>query len=362
MKILIILLLFFSCLNVSARTITTPFLKVGEVDAAYKANANEKIEVITYYNQEKINKDYKYLEKPNNEYSIKSDEITYGPYSAYQEKRLYDKSLEEQSKTIYYYQALKKIDYLNIKNIKNLLITNITLKYKDNVIYEGNDYKIKLSKKYSPEYLNLEVTCFLNQGDMKGEFTVENSDYINEKVEITDKGFNNINIKLINHLTKTIYDNKVLKTENIENKFYINIIDKKVLYRYRRKYYKFYKNENIIDTKINDGYKVIDAINKYYLYRKESIELFDNIVLSNYLDLSKIIKSSTIPLNKLEFNYSNNCSTTVLTIKYQDFIVETNVTFTCQDYEKSKVTKGKTKSLKREIFSILFKVLFLQKL
>ena len=43
MKILITLLLFFSCLNVSARTITTPYLKVGEVDATYIANANEKI-------------------------------------------------------------------------------------------------------------------------------------------------------------------------------------------------------------------------------------------------------------------------------------------------------------------------------
>lgn len=219
MKILIILLLFFSCLNASAKTIITPYLKVGEVDAAYKANVNEKIEVITYYNQEKINKDYKYLEKPNNEYSIKSDEITYGPYSAYQEKRLYDKNLEEQSKTIYYYQDLKKIDYLNIKDIKNLLIINITLKYKDNIIYEGNEYKIKLSKKYSPEYLNLEVTCFLNQSDMKGEFTLENSDYINEKIEVTDKGFNNVNIKLINHLTKTIYDNKVLKPKILKINF-----------------------------------------------------------------------------------------------------------------------------------------------
>ena len=242
------------------------------------------------------------------------------------------------------------------------MITNITLKYKDNIIYEGNSHKIKLSKKYSPEYLTLEVTCFLNQGDIKGEFTLENSDYINEKVVITDKGFNHINIKLINHLTKTIYDSKILKTENLENKFYINIIDKKILYRYRKKYYKFYKNENIIDTKINNGYKAINDINKYYLYRKESIELFDNIVLSNYLDVSKVIKSSTIPLNKLKFNYSNNCSTTVLTIKYQDFEIKTNVTFTCHGYEKSKVTKGKTKSLKREIFSILFKIIFLQKL
>ncbi len=362
MKILIILLLFFSCLNASAKTIITPYLKVGEVDAAYKANINEKIEVITYYNQEKINKDYKYLEKPSGEYSIKSDEITYGTYSNFQEKRLYDKSLEEQAKTIYYYQDLKKIDYLNIKDIKNLLITNITLKYKDNIIYEGNDHKIKLSKKYSPEYLTLEVTCFLNQGDIKGEFKVENNDYIKEKIEVTNKGFNNINIKLINHLAKTVYDSKILKTENLENKFYINVIDKKILYRYRKKYYKFYKDENIIDTKVNDDCKVINSTNKYYLYRKEKIELFDDIVLSNYLDLSEVIKSSTIPLNKLEFNYSNNCSTTVLTIKYQDFEIKTNITFNCNNYKKSKVTKGKTKSLKREIFSILFKIFFLQKL
>ena len=86
------------------------------------------------------------------------------------------------------------------------------------------------------------------------------------------------------------------------------------------------------------------------------------IFLNNYLDLDKVIKTSTIPLSKLEFNYNNNCEKAVLSIKYKDFKVDVDVVFNCEDYPKSKVRVGKTKSFKREIFSILFKTLFLRKL
>ena len=95
---------------------------------------------------------------------------------------------------------------------------------------------------------------------------------------------------------------------------------------------------------------------------KEIIEVYDNIILNNYLDLDKVIKNSTIPLSKLEFNYSNNCSNTKLIIKYKDFKEEISVTFNCKDYPKSKSVRGKTKSLKREIVAIMFKTLFLRNL
>ena len=362
MKILLILLLFFNYLNVSAKTITTPYLKVDTVDSNYKVSTNERVEKITYYKQEKINKDFKYLEKPNKEYPLKSNEIIYGKYTNYTKEKLTDKSLDEDIKTIYYYKELKKIDNLIIKDINNLLLTDITLKYKDKIIYKGNTNNIKLSKKYSPEFLTLEVTCFLNQGDIKGSFKIENSNYIDEKITVTKKGYSKVKIKLINHLVRTLYDDKILKTYNLDNKFYINVLKKETLYRYRKKYYKCYKDESIIDTKINNDYKVIDVIDKYYLYRKEEIEVFDDIELSNYLDISKVIKSTTIPLSKLEFVYTNNCSKTKLIIKYKDFKQELSVTFNCKDYEKSKVVKGKTKSIKREVLAILFKTLFLKKL
>ena len=362
MKILIILLLFFWWNNVSAKTITTPYLKVGEVDSTYQVKSNEKIEKVTYYKQEKIDKDFKYLEEPNDEYPLKSDEIIYGKYSSFRKEKLNDNSLDEDIKTIYYYNALKKIDNLTIKDINNLLITKITLKYKDKTIYEGTTKNIKLSKKYSPEYLTIDITCFLNQGDIKGSFRLVNSNYINEKITVTKKGYSKIELKLINHLTKTLYDKKLLKTSNLEDKFYINVISKEKLYRYRKKYYKCYKDESLTDTIIHDGYKVTDTINKYYLYRKETIEVYDDIKLSNYLDLSKVIKKSTISLSKLEFNYSNTCSRTTLTIKYQDFKENVDVTFSCEDYPKSNVHKGKTKSIKRELLAFLFKTLFLRKL
>ena len=98
------------------------------------------------------------------------------------------------------------------------------------------------------------------------------------------------------------------------------------------------------------------------MYRKEKIEVFDNINLSNYLDLSKIIKSSTIPLSKLKFNYIVNCSKTPLIIEYQNFKTEIDIVFNCQNYSKSKVSNGKTKSVLREVFGILFKTLFLRNL
>ncbi len=363
MKVFIILLLLFlSYDKVFAKTITTPYYEVGEVDINYQVKTNERKEKITYYKQEKITKDFKYLEAPNSEYNIKTTEVKYGKYSNFTKEKKDDETLDEDTKTIYYYQELKKIDTLTISDIDNLLITNITIKYQEDIIYEGDSKKIKLNKEYSPEYLTLEITCFLNQEDLKGSFKIKNKDYINTEITVTDKGYSKVNLKLINCLLKTIYDEKVLKTSNIEDKFYINIIDKVTLYRYRKKYYKCYKEEIITDTKVNLGYRVIETIDKYYLYRKEEIEVYDDIKLSNYLDLSKVIKSSTIPINKLTFEYTNNCSKTTLTIKYKDFKETIDINFSCKVYSKSKRRIGKTKSLKREIFSRFFKTIILRKL
>ena len=367
MKILILLLLLLFCyMNVDAKTITTPYLKIGEVDGNYKCNDKERIEIVTYYELEKINRDFKYLERPFKEYKIKGDKVKYGEYGEYQKERLENSNLDGDVKTIYYYQELKKIDSLIIKNINNLMITKVTLKYKDKVIYNcdktSDVYKIKLSKKYSPEYLTLEVKCFLNQGDLKGSFDVLNSNYIKEKIEVTTKGINNITIDLINCLSKTIYDEKIVKASSITDNFYINVIKKEKLYRYRKKYYQYYKDENVIDTRVLEGYRVIKTFNKYYLYRKEEIEVFDEIVLDSYLDLDKVIKRSTVPLSKLEFIYENNCSKTDLVIKYKDFKETIKVTFKCEKSSKSRISVGRTKSFGRVILAFLFKTLFLRNL
>ena len=363
MKKLLILLLFFSCLNVNAKQVVTPYLKVGEVSSNYLVNSLEKIDVVTFYKQEKIKRDYKYLEKGDDVYTIKTNEVKYGEYGDYGKKRIKDDSLDEERSVLYYYQELKKIDRLKIENVNNLLITKIVLKYKDNIIYQGNSLDIKLSKKYSPEYLELFVTCFLNQSDIKGEFTISSGDYINNKYIIKDKGYSEIDIKLINQLKKTMYESDILKSRDLDNKFYINIVDKKIFYRYRKIYYKYYKDDSILDTKIIPSYKVIDVSKKYYLYRKEIIDFYDDIKLSNYLDLSKVIKSSTVPLSELEFIYDNNaCGKVNLTIKYKEFKTTLTVTFECVKYPKSKVKRGITKSFKREVFGILFKTLILKKL
>ena len=159
-----------------------------------------------------------------------------------------------------------------------------------------------------------------------------------------------------------IYDNKINKTISIDDKFYINIVDKKILYRYRKKYYKYYKNEEITSEKLDSDYKITNKINKYYLYRKEIIELYDDINLNDYLDLNKIIKSSTIPISKLNFNYNKVCGKTNLAIKYKSFETNLTIVFNCNKIPKSIVEKGKTKSIGRKLFNILFTTFFLRKM
>ena len=64
MKILLILLLFFSWENVYAKTITTPYLKVGSVDSNYKVSDNERLE--------KVHNEYKDADKDFSELVITS--------------------------------------------------------------------------------------------------------------------------------------------------------------------------------------------------------------------------------------------------------------------------------------------------
>ena len=355
MQLLILLLFFFfSNLTVNAKTYETPYLKVGEVTKDYEVSSIEKIEPITYYEQEKITKDYKYLETATSNYPIKTNDIKYGKYSLYTKTKSTKDNIEIETKLQYHYQELKKLSYLEIENLNNLTITNLKLFYKDELIYAKENInaplKIILKKAYSPEFLNLELTCFLNQGDKKGSFKISNSNYLKIEKELTTKGFTTMNLKLINNLEKLEYEEEVKITDDLSDKFYIKVLKEEKFYRFRKIYYKYYEDTKITSDKVLEGYQVINTFSKYYLYRKEKIVTYDDIILNDYIDVDKVIKSSTIPLSKLNFTY--NESTSSLLITYQDYEIKIPITF---NYTKTKstVTKGKVKSLKRELFAFL---------
>ncbi|HIS38344.1 MAG TPA: hypothetical protein IAB45_02415 [Candidatus Onthousia faecavium] len=365
MKKLSLLLLLFLYLNLDisichAKTYETPYLLVEKVDQDYKVGQNEKIKTVTYYVQEKINKDYKYLEEPTSEYPLITKEKKYSNY-LYSLTKPTLNNIELEEEYLYSYQEIKKINKLNLTICNNLLITSIKIYYKDKLIYESNKNKdtIKLDDYYSPEYLVIDLTFFLNQGDSKGTFTLSNSDYIKIKDTIKDKGFSTKKFKVINYIANYKYDNFVKFTTDIRDKFYLKILTKTKIYKYRKVYYKCNEDTRITSQELLDSYKVIDTYHEYYLYRKEKIETFDHITVIDYLDLSKVIKTSTIPLSKLKFNYEPNGTT--LVIAYQDYKINLPLTFKYTN-KKSTITKGKVKNLSKGFIAFIIKTIFLRNL
>lgn len=335
---MILLLLLFFCPCVSAKTVQTDYLEVKEVDNNYVLKEDEKIKVVPYYKQVKNNPSFKYMIKDLDGYNCDYNDMEYGKYSKFQKYKLDSSFLDEEEKVVYFYKDLKKIKMFSIKNINNLMITNITLKYKNKVIYSTdeikNTYQIILDRTYSLLDLTLDITCFLNQENDEGSFLIYNDNYINSKYVVKNKGFNYLNIKLINSMERWKFDKSINKTTNIDDKFYIKLIKKEKYYRYRPIYYKCYKDEITVSNRVLEGYRVVDSYNKYYLYRKERIEFYDDIILKDYLDLDKVIISSTIPLSKLHFEYINNCSDTYLYVSYRDYEIKIKVKFECSNYNK----------------------------
>ena len=365
MKKLSLLLLLFLCLSLdinicNAKTYETPYLLVGEVDKDYKLAQNEKIKTVTYYIQEKINKDYKYLEASTTKYPLITKEKKYSNYF-YSLTKPTISNIDLEEEYLYSYQELKKINSLNLSNYDNLLVTSLKIYNKDKLIYKSNEIKdtIKLDDYYSPEYLVIDLTFFLNQGDSKGTFTLSNSDYIKIKDTIKDKGFSTKRFKVINYIANYKYDNSIKYTTDISDKFYLKVLTKTKIYKYRKVYYKCYEDTRITSKELLDSYEIIDTYHKYYLYRKEKIETFDHIQVTDYLDLSKVIKMSTIPLGKLKFNYQTNGNNLLIT--YQDYKINISLTFN-YTYEKSNVTKGKVKSLPKGILAFIIKTIFVRNL
>lgn len=349
---MLLLILFFLCpIMVSADIITTPYLFAGFVDECYSLQENEKIE-------------------ERNKYIFqKEDELyTYSKWSRWQSKKIH--GLEEQNKTVYYYQRLKSLDRIIIKDISCLFIMNVKIFLRSHHQLIANwvntpfilkeNITILLDSFYFPEDLEIEIETFMLQEKEQGSFFITGIDqqYIKKKVDVLEKGKSSQKQLLINCLIKMKWDKKVQHTQSIDHLFYYLLIKKERLYRYRFKIYKKSFLPVIVTTaqeKI-EGYQLLEAVKEYALYRRERIEIYDQITLSGYIDTTKIIKSSTIPLKYLSFELVKKDFKEYIVIKYQAFSFEKEVYFYDVVYHKSKVFIGNDPSIIRKIVGKLIKL------
>lgn len=316
----------FLCLfitNVYAETVETPYLPAD-------TSTDETREIIKeddlYYlrKEGEISSDY-YSSKPN-DYDTKTDMFIYDKYSSYTTKEINSPNYLKEEITYYHYLELEKINYLKVLTSSNITILDIKLN-KNNINSNNNTYYFNKSK---IEDSSLEVKLMVLENSNDNYLLIENNDvYLKGKIKIKEKGVVTKKIRLINYLTKLKMNNKVKVTTSYNDLPYYRLLRKEKLYRYRRKLYKYKKNDTLLTSnRVLDGYKVdrVEKINR--VYRKEVFTFYDNIKL-DYLDWDKILVSSTVPLGELKLYKSKECGKMDLKLVYKSFSYLKDIDFTC---------------------------------
>lgn len=316
----------FLCLfitNVYAETVETPYLPAD-------TSTDETREIIKeddlYYlrKEGEISSDY-YSSKPN-DYDTKTDMFIYDKYSSYTTKEINSPNYLKEEITYYHYLELEKINYLKVLTSSNITILDIKLN-KNNINSNNNTYYFDKSK---IEDSSLEVKLMVLENSNDNYLLIENNDvYLKGKIKIKEKGVVTKKIRLINYLTKLKMNNKVKVTTSYNDLPYYRLLRKEKLYRYRRKLYKYKKNDTLLTSnRVLDGYKVdrVEKINR--VYRKEVFTFYDNIKL-DYLDWDKILVSSTVPLGELKLYKSKECGKMDLKLVYKSFSYLKDIDFTC---------------------------------
>lgn len=368
---LLLVLFFFLCpLTVNAETIETPYLFVKEVDASYQVGESEQLHRESNYllEEEKSETTQAFYKKGTHlkDYPLLTEEFCYTDFSPWQEKRKEDPTLEEQQKTVFTYQPLKKVRRLYLEKIEKLTLLEIRITSHDQLLYQeqpkiGEAITIDLKKDYDVATLKITLKCYLLQEDTKGHVTITTDDksYLHETVTVTRKGISIVEKKLINCLQKLVFAKTMeTTTSNIEEDPYLKIIQKKTWYRYREKKYRYQKEKKIKESnnKEEAGFRFIGIKNHYYLYRKEQITLKEGIVLKDYVDLDKIIVSTSFPLKDLLIKSRFYGNKAILTFSYKDFSIEKTVVNQPNQYEKSRVSTYYEPSLSRILLSHLLKL------
>lgn len=316
----------FLCLfitNVYAETVETPYLLAD-------TSTDETREIIKeddlYYlrKEGEISSDY-YSSKPN-DYDTKTDMFIYGKYSKYTTKEVNSPDYLKDEITYYHYLELEKINYLKVLTSDNITILDIKLN-NDKLESNNNTYYFK---KCRIEDSSLEIKLMVLENSSNNYLLIENDDvYLKGKIRIKEKGIVTKKIKLINYLTKLKMSKKEKVTTSYNDLPYYRLLRKEKLYRYRRKLYKYKKNDTLLTSnKVLEGYKLdkVEKINK--IYRKEVFIFYDDIKL-DYLDWDRILVSSTVPLGELKLYKSKECGKMDLKLVYKTFSYLKEIDFTC---------------------------------
>lgn len=374
---IILSILFFLCpLCVGAEIVETPYMYVGSVDKNYIVTENEKIQLKQEYVWQEVNPamtDQYYMEgmQPIN-YPNQTQEFIYTKWSNWQTEKI--DGLEEEQKITYTYQELQKIDQIVLDDIQNLLILSVKVidRTTEQVIATWfNTYNsfyenilLNLEKYYSLQQLQLEITTFLIQEKINGQYVIADSSkkYVKEVVHVEEKGISNQSYLLINCMKRLQWDKNIIQSQELTDPIYVHVLDIQVEYRYRLKLYRYQKNPQIIvqEGSYKEGYQLINKQTKYELYRKETIELYDSITLTDYIDLSNIIKESTIPLKDIQIVIEHVCQDSMMKLSYQDFQYKKPIQMICQTIPSSKTVEGRVFSWKK-FFLHLFVNLVIKK-
>lgn len=316
----------FLCLfitNVYAETVETPYLLSDA--STDKTREIMKEDDLYYLRKEgEISSNY-YSSKPN-DYNIKTDMFIYGKYSDYTTKEINSSDYLKEMITYYHYLELEKINYLKVLISDNITILDIKLN-NDKLESNNNTYYFKKCK---IEDSSLEIKLMILENSSNNYLLIENDDvYLKGKIKIKEKGIVTKKIELINYLTRLKMSNKEKVTTSYNDLPYYRLLKKEKLYRYRRKLYKYKKNDTLLTSnRVLDGYKLdrVEKINK--IYRKEVFTFYDDIKL-DYLDWDKILVSSTVPLGELKLYKSKECGKMNLKLVYKTFSYLKEIYFTC---------------------------------
>ena len=310
----------FLCLfitNVYAETVETPYLVADT--STDKTREIIKEEDLYYLRKEGETSNNYYSSKPD-DYDTKTDMFIYGKYSKYTTKEINSPDYLKEEITYYHYLELEKINYLEVLTSSNITILDIKL---NNNIIKSNNNTYYFNKSKIEDSI-LEIKLMVLENSSNNYLLIENKDvYLKGKGVVTKK------IRLINYLTRLKMSKKVKVTTDYNDLPYYRLLRKEKLYRYRRKLYKYKKNDTLLTSnRVLDGYKVdrVEKINR--IYRKELFTFYDDIKL-DYLDWDKILVSSTIPLKELKLYKSKECGKMKLKLVYKTFSYLKEIDFTC---------------------------------
>ncbi len=371
--LLFLLLVFLTPVSVQAEVIETPYLLVGEVDASYQVSFNERLDKKTFYLLEEdqvLTKDYYFEGTAPKEYPLQSKEFIMTSWTKWGAKK---KGYEEKEiRTIYRYQKLEKIRFLVLKDVINIGLVAMTVSKKQQKLTEfllptipyypsaKNSLMIDLGDFYEVEDLVFSVTTFLLQEDVSGSFVLEDEkgQFLHQKVTVTDQGMMEQSIKLINCLQKLQFSSQLFVSYEEDFSPYLKFVEKQKQYRYRRRKYRYQKipQKYMSEVAKREGFHVLKTIEKYHLYRKEQLELYDEVIFKDYIDLDVLVKNSSFPLSKLQVDYQPFCGRGVIRLSYRDFSYLKEVEMNCMSFPKSYVTKGDTFSFFRLFFSQVVKM------